>query len=154
NHSRCAVCALKSFRAKKRFLHRMESVALRQAFYGGDLFLGRGAYGKPAGTHWFAIEQNGAGAALSFAATVFGSREAESSAQDRQQGFIGGSIYTLFRSVHKQRNCHGRPRTRSARRVERRIIARRKRRIVLSGHIILLICSGAAMTRCHTAWLF
>src|ERR1700675_3207298 len=74
---------------EKSLLHGMELAVLFEAFNGEDGFYFGIANRKLAGAAWRAVEQNGAGAALAFAATVFGSGEAKLFAQGKKQSCFG-----------------------------------------------------------------
>jgi hypothetical protein len=58
-------------------LHRVKLAVLFEAFNGDDGFSRGVSDGELAGAPRRAVQQNRAGAALAFAATVFGSSEAE-----------------------------------------------------------------------------
>jgi hypothetical protein len=53
-----------------------------------------------AAADWFAVDEDGAGAALAFAAAVFGSGEGEFFAEDTEQGSVGSDIDTVASGVH------------------------------------------------------
>jgi hypothetical protein len=89
NHSGSAIGALECALIEKGLLHRMELAVLLESFDGGDGFSGGVADRELAGAARRAIEQNGAGAALAFAATVFCSGEAKLFAQSKQQSCVG-----------------------------------------------------------------
>ncbi len=84
DHSGSALGALERALIEKRLLHRMKLTVLLEAFNGEDGFSIRIANGKLAGAPRRAVQQNGAGAALAFAAAVFGSSEAKLFAQRKQ----------------------------------------------------------------------
>jgi hypothetical protein len=77
DHSGSAVGALKRALIEKSLLNGMELAVLLEAFNSDDGFSCRVADRKLAGTPRRAIQKYGAGAALPFAATVFGSGQAE-----------------------------------------------------------------------------
>jgi hypothetical protein len=77
DHSRSAICALESALIEKSLLHRMKLAVLFEAFNGDDGFSRSVSDRKLAGTPRRAIQQNGAGTALAFATTIFGSGEAK-----------------------------------------------------------------------------
>src|SRR5690349_9161852 len=77
NHSGRAVSALKCAGIEKRLLHGMEAAVLGEPFDGDDGARCGGADGNLARAPRSAVEQDGAGAALALAATVFCSGESE-----------------------------------------------------------------------------
>jgi hypothetical protein len=89
NHSRSAIGALECALIEKGLLHRMELAVLFESFNGGDGFSGCVADRELAGAAGRAIEQNGAGAALAFTATVFCSGKAKLFAQSKEQSCVG-----------------------------------------------------------------
>src|SRR6266852_4085095 len=89
NHSGSAIGALECALIEKGLLHRMELAVLLESFNGGDGFSGGVADRELAGAARRAIEQNSAGAALAFAATVFCSGEAKLFAQSKEQSCVG-----------------------------------------------------------------
>ena len=85
DHSGRAVSALKGSGIDESLLHRMELAVALEAFDRYDGFCCCGADRNLAGASWAAANQNGAGAALAFAATVLGAGEAELVAQNLEQ---------------------------------------------------------------------
>ena len=75
---------------------------LLEAFDGGDLCAGGFGHQRLAGFDGVAVEQNGAGAALAFAAAVLGSGEREAVAQDGEQGLVAGRADGHFCAVDVQ----------------------------------------------------
>jgi len=71
DHTRRAIAALERAFRKKGFLHGMKFVAVREAFDGGDLFVGYIADRSDARRDAFSIHEHGASAALSFTAAIF-----------------------------------------------------------------------------------
>src|SRR4051812_16715058 len=71
----CAVAALKPIVFKERRLHRMQLIATRQTFYGGDLLAFMRQRQREAAIDAAAIRQNGACAALSVVATFLSAGE-------------------------------------------------------------------------------
>src|SRR5258708_11517218 len=90
NHSGSAIGALECALIEKGLLDRMELTVLLESFDGGDGFSGGVAGRKLAGAAGRAIEQNGAGAELAFAATVFCSGEPKLFAQSKEQSCVEG----------------------------------------------------------------
>lgn len=88
DHSRRAISALERALIEKSLLHGMKLAVLFETFDSEDGFSIRVANGKLAGTPRRAVQQNGASAALAFAAAVFGSGKAELLAQGEKQGCI------------------------------------------------------------------
>jgi hypothetical protein len=70
-------------------LYRMQAVALGEAFNGGDLPLSRIADSRNTGSAGLAIDQDGASAALAFAAAVLASCQIEMVAQYEEQAGFG-----------------------------------------------------------------
>ena len=66
----------------------VELLALGQSLDGGDLLAGGGPNGKHAGAPRFAVNQDGAGAALAFAATVLAPGQIEEFAEDGEEGSL------------------------------------------------------------------
>jgi hypothetical protein len=66
----------------------MELLTLSQTFDRGDLLAHGGPNGKHAGTPRLAVNQHGAGAALTFAATVFAARQIEEFPEDGEEGSL------------------------------------------------------------------
>ena len=81
--------ALEGVRVQESLLERVEVSVRLDTFDGGDWLTGGDTDGCTAGPHWGAIHENGAGAALAFAATVFGAGQVEFVAQDAEQGAFG-----------------------------------------------------------------
>ena len=77
-------------RIEKGLLHGGQLAVLLEAFDGCDLLAGRVCDQRLAGVNGLAIHQDGAGAALAFAATVLGSGQVQAIAQDGEQGLVGG----------------------------------------------------------------
>src|SRR5215471_20562183 len=71
DHAGSAVGALEGFGVQEGLLHRMETAGFLEPFNGNDRFAGGSGDGRDARPAGRAIEQNGASAALAFAATVF-----------------------------------------------------------------------------------
>src|ERR1700722_7191800 len=59
------------------------------AFDGGDLFGGGSAHGCNAGTDRLSVEQDGACAALAFAASILGAGQRKMVAEDGEEGDVG-----------------------------------------------------------------
>src|SRR6185436_20807931 len=87
-HAGSAVAALKSTRSEERFLNRVKFWTGGQAFDAEDLAAVSVRNGSHAGRDGFAIEQDGAGAALSLATAVFGAGKMKLLAQDIEQRAI------------------------------------------------------------------
>jgi hypothetical protein len=85
----------------------MQLAVLFEAFDGGDGFSGGIGYGELAGAARRAIQKDGAGAALAFAAAVFGSGEAEFFAQGEKQRGIGFRHENTAFSVDLRWSWHG-----------------------------------------------
>lgn len=82
DHAGRAVGALEGFGVEEGLLNRMKAAGLLEAFDGGNGFAvgcGNGSYAR---TTRRTIEQNCAGAALAFAAAVFGASKTEVVAKD------------------------------------------------------------------------
>jgi len=85
NHARSAVAALQSVSFQESFLHRMQFAVLRQTLNGRDFFAGHHRHARHAGSDGRAFDQDGARAALSLAAPVFGAGELEFVAENPEQ---------------------------------------------------------------------
>ena len=93
DHAGGAVAALESTFGKERFLDWMQFFAFGEAFNGDDgFFVGVGNWSEARGDA-FAVEENGAGAALAFATSEFCAGELEVLTQDiKERAFgIGGN---------------------------------------------------------------
>src|SRR5882724_10385942 len=100
NHSGCAIGALECALIEKGLLYGMKLAVLFETFDGEDGFSCHVANRKLAGTARRAIQQNGTGAALPFAATIFGSGETELFAQREQQCRVGFRFENATLSVY------------------------------------------------------
>ena len=89
DHSGSAIGALESALIEKGLLYGMKLAVLLEALNSENGFSCSFADGELAGTPRRAIQKNGAGAALAFAATVFCSGEAKLFAQSKQQSCVG-----------------------------------------------------------------
>lgn len=85
-----AIGALEGVLVDEGLLNRMELAVLLEAFNGEDGFAGSVSDGKLAGTARSAVDKNGAGAALAFAAAVFRAGKAEFLAEDVEESGIAG----------------------------------------------------------------
>jgi hypothetical protein len=92
DHAGSADAALGSALFEETLLDWVESFFVSDAFDGGDL----GAFGledwDEAGVDEFAVHQDGAGAALAFAAAFFRAGEVEVLAEDVEQALHGRSV--------------------------------------------------------------
>src|SRR5260370_38800923 len=103
---------MEGFFIEKRLLQRVRPAIDGEALNGHDLLAGGRLGGSAARADRLAAEQHSAGPALSFAATVFGSREAQPVAQDGQQRFTGRALSLAFSVVYDQGDGgHGRGRS-------------------------------------------
>ena len=84
NHSGSAIGALERALIKKCLLHGMKLAVSFEAFDGDDGFPGCVTDGELARSSRRAIQEDGAGATLAFAAAVFGSSKAKLFAQRKQ----------------------------------------------------------------------
>src|SRR5260370_41778686 len=100
NHSGSAIGALERALIEKCLLDGMKLAVLFEAFDGNDGFSRRIADRKLAGAARRAVQQDGAGAALSFAAAVFGSSEAKLFAKRKEQSCIGFRLENAAFSVY------------------------------------------------------
>jgi len=100
DHSRSAVRTLECTLVEKCLLHGMELAVLFEAFDGDDGFSGGVGDGELAGSAWRAIQQDGAGAALAFSASVFRSREAKFLTQCKEQCGLGIGLEGVALSVN------------------------------------------------------
>jgi hypothetical protein len=81
DHAGGAVSALEGFGVKKSLLDGVKAARLFEALDGGNRLAGNRRDGKDAGATRRTIEQNRTGAALAFAAAVFGAGQAQSLAE-------------------------------------------------------------------------
>lgn len=88
DHSGSAIGALERALIEKSLLHGMKLAILFEAFDGEDGFSVSIANRQLAGAARGAVQQNGAGAALAFATTVFGSGKAKLFAQRKKQSCV------------------------------------------------------------------
>ncbi len=80
----------------------MKLVAVRKPLNGFDLFARRHVNAHHAGADAVSFEQDGAGAALAFAAAVFRPGEAEFPAQDAEQAAVAVGVDGVGRAVDVQ----------------------------------------------------
>src|SRR5580692_7770831 len=96
DHAWSADAALGAALFKKAFLDRVESLVDAEAFDSGDF----GAFclqdGYEAGVDQLAIDQDGAGSALTFAAALFGSSEVQVFAKDVEEALHRWSFDGFF----------------------------------------------------------
>ncbi len=92
DHSGRAVAALKRLFLEKRRLDRMEPAVLGEPLDRDDLLARRFGDRRLAGRRRLPVEQHHAGAALTFPATVLGSGQLETIAQDREERFVGRGV--------------------------------------------------------------
>src|SRR6267154_6538889 len=99
DHARGADAALGSALFEEALLDGMEFFVDDEAFDGGDL----GAFclqdGDEAGVDQFAVDQDGAGSALAFAAALFGSSEVQVFAEDVEKALHRWGFYGFFLAV-------------------------------------------------------
>src|SRR5882724_7053005 len=100
DHAGGAVGALHGAGVEEGLLEGVEAALLFEALDGGDFSPPDSADGGAAGTDREAIEQDGAGAALAFAAAVFGAGEAEVVAKDAEQGAFAIDVDPEVLPVH------------------------------------------------------
>ena len=110
NHAGRAIAALESAFSKESFLNWMQFLAFAEAFDCDDgFFVGIGNGSETRGNA-FAVQENGAGAALAFATAVLGAGELEILAKDiKQRAFgiggdrVGTPVDSKFKSrVHRR----------------------------------------------------
>ena len=89
-HARGAVAALHGTRIEECLLHGGEFTVLLQAFDGRDLLADGVSDQRLTGVNGLPVHQYGTCAALALAATVLGSGQVHSIAQDGEQGLVGG----------------------------------------------------------------
>jgi hypothetical protein len=106
DHARGAVRALERARVKESLLYRMEEAVFFEALDGGDGLRGGSAKRYLAGAARRRAEQHCAGAALSFAAAVLGSSEAELVAKDRKERRIRIVVRGVAMSVDGELDGH------------------------------------------------
>jgi hypothetical protein len=87
---------------QERLLYGMQAVALGEAFNGGNLPLRNIADPRDAGPARLAIDQNGTGAALAFAAAILAAGQIEMVAQHEQQAGVGIRVNGVGTSVDVQ----------------------------------------------------
>ena len=85
DHSGSAICALKCALIEKCLLHGMQLAVVFETFNGDDGFSRSVIHRKLARSPRHAIQQDGAGTALAFTATVLGSGQPKLFAQGKQQ---------------------------------------------------------------------
>jgi hypothetical protein len=99
DHSGSAVSALHGFFGKEGFLERMQVAIFLEPFDRGDLFCGDGADEGDAGTARTAFDENGAGAALAFAAAVLAAGQVELIAKNGKKAGLIVGVYRIFCSI-------------------------------------------------------
>jgi phenylalanine-4-hydroxylase len=102
NHSRGAVAALHGIAFDEGLLQRMQLLSLSNTFNRGDLFTRGAGDGRQTRAVRDAIDKNRTGAALAFAATIFGSREIQFFAQNIKEGAAGIAGNVIARAIHQQ----------------------------------------------------
>ena len=115
DHAGCAVGALHGGFVEESLLQGMQVVANGEAFDRSDLVIPDEADLRAARTLGDSIDEDGAGAALAFAAAVLGAGEVELVAQDGEQGplrfsinFADGAVYFYLRYFcHKKSGFEG-----------------------------------------------
>src|ERR1043166_7152415 len=109
DHARGAVAALHGAGFEKRLLQRMQAAIFLEAFDGGDV-AARGCSGRhPAGTHGHAFHDDGACAALSFAAAVLGAGEVQLVPEYGEESAVWIGVNGMTDAVHHEldRAPHG-----------------------------------------------
>src|SRR5215469_4720766 len=101
NHPRGTVAALEGFDFEERLLHGIELAPAPQAFDGRNLLSGNGARRDSARANRQAFDENGAGSALAFAASVFGAGQSEMVAQNIEKALVLGCIHAVFGAVNQ-----------------------------------------------------
>src|SRR5215472_11981413 len=96
NHAGSAVATLHGIGLDKSFLHRMQAPVLRQAFNRRNGFSGHVDGASNTRADGRSIDQHGAGAALSFAASVFAAGEPQIVAQNPQQRAGGMNLEAVM----------------------------------------------------------
>src|SRR5258708_3607474 len=89
DHAGRAVAALERVVVEEGLLHDVQGAGGGEPFDGGDAFAGGSAGLGEAASGGDAIEEDGAGGALSFAAAELGSSEVEIVAEDAEEGTVG-----------------------------------------------------------------
>ena len=92
DHAGCAEAALKALRVEKRLLHRMQFVAGREAFDGGDLAAFGAKRRHQARMHRLAVQIDGAGAAIAGVAALLDAEMAERTQERAQTLSRGGPL--------------------------------------------------------------
>src|SRR5882757_9766593 len=105
DHARRAIAALQAMIVAERGLHRMQFVALGDAFDGGDIGAVGLSHQHGAGFHCAAIDMHDAGAALAGIATDMGAGQAQMIAQemDKERPVLDVGRYRL--AVYRQFDC-------------------------------------------------
>jgi hypothetical protein len=102
DHASSAITALERPSLKKCFLHWVQLPSLRQPFDRQHCLLVRVPDSRHAGGNTFAVDQDGAGAALAFATAVFRAREIKVLTQDFEQRTIGISSDSSGLAVNRE----------------------------------------------------
>jgi hypothetical protein len=100
DHGGGTVAALEGFGVQESLLYGVEVSFAGEAFDSGDLFASCGGGGEGAGLDGAAVEEDGAGAAGSFAAAVLGSGEVEMIAKKFEEGDAVCGRCGAGRAVH------------------------------------------------------
>jgi hypothetical protein len=90
-------------------LHVVQTSAALKPFNGGDFRSHRFPHGFKARPCGDSVNQDGAGTARSFAASVLAAREVEVVTQDNQQIFFGRNVNSMLYLVYKQIHAHRLP---------------------------------------------
>src|SRR5690348_1171009 len=102
DHARRAVSALHGVGLDEGLLERRELAVGSETFDGGDLLSGDAGGGRDAGSHGRAIDEDGAGAALAFAAAVLAAGEFEIVAQDPEEFAVGVDLKPVMLLIDDQ----------------------------------------------------
>ena len=96
DHAGSADAALGAAFFEETLLDGMEFFVSRQAFDGGDLRAFGLQGGDEAGVDEVAVDEDGAGSAVAFAAAFLGAGEWRSSRRTSRRRFIGGALMVCF----------------------------------------------------------
>ena len=105
DHAGRAETALRGALGQEGLLHGMQLAPFGESFDGQDFQLVRISYGRDARSHGFAVQQDGAGAALTFPAAVLRAGQFQFLPQDIQQGPLRISDDSSGLPVDSESDC-------------------------------------------------
>jgi hypothetical protein len=106
DHSRCAITTLNSVVLNERFLKGVKLSPLRQSFNGLDFFAHGLPYQHEARARSFAVDDDGARAALAYPAAVLGPRQAQIRTQNFKKRPVRLCLQGIISAVYMELKFH------------------------------------------------